>query len=117
MFGERRKHPRQVINRLARLQSDNGSLPGDCLITDMSSSGARLFFEGGCPDRFFLVISGERPIREECQVIWRLGGEIGVQFVTGQRERQLQSVAESLRAEASKTLKVASLAQRSRKKA
>jgi hypothetical protein len=117
MFGERRKHQRHVINRLARLQTDSGTLPGDCLITDMSPAGARLFFEGECPDRVFLVISAERPIREECQVIWRLGGEIGVRFVTGQRERELQSVVDSLRAEASKTFKLASLSGRDRKKA
>ena len=52
------------------------------MITDISKHGARLFADGvEVPDQFHLLISGEKGSRRECQVVWRLGGEIGVTFV------------------------------------
>jgi hypothetical protein len=79
---ERRQHPRIKINRMAKFHVETGALPRDCLITDISRQGARLFAEGvEVPDQFHLTISGDQPIRRECRVVWRLGGEIGVMFV------------------------------------
>jgi hypothetical protein len=82
MFNERSKHRRYTINRIAKFQTDNGALPRDCLITDISHQGARLFADDiDVPDQFHLLISGEGSTRRECRVVWRLGGEIGVSFV------------------------------------
>ncbi len=82
MSDERRQHRRYTINRIAKFQTDSGALPRDCMITDISKRGARLFADGvDVPDRFDLLISGEHGVRHECQVVWRLGGEIGVNFV------------------------------------
>jgi hypothetical protein len=83
---ERRQHPRYAINRLAKFQADAYSLSRDCMITDMSKQGARLFADGiDVPDQFDLLISGDRGVRRGCQVVWRLGGEIGVSFVGPER--------------------------------
>jgi len=82
MRTERRQHPRYIINRIAKFQADAGSLPRDCMITDMSKQGARLFANGAeVHDQFDLLISGDKGVRRGCQVVWRLGGEIGVAFV------------------------------------
>lgn len=82
MLNERRKHHRLSINRIAKFQTDFGSLPRDCIITDITPESARLFADAiDVPDQFFLVISGENAIRRECRVLWRLGGEIGVSFI------------------------------------
>ena len=82
MLGERRRHRRYAINRIAKFRSELGSLPRDCMITDISKVGARLFVEGiEVPDQFHLMISGEEGSHHECRVVWRLGGEIGVAFV------------------------------------
>ncbi len=83
MLGERRRNQRYTINRVAKIQSDSYSLPRDCLITDISRDGARLFADGvEVPDQFQLLISGDEGTpRRDCQVVWRLGGEIGVTFV------------------------------------
>jgi len=79
---ERRLYPRQVINRVAKFQSGIGSLPRDCFVTDVSERGARLYADGvEIPDRFLLSMTGEAAIRKECQVVWRLGGELGVEFI------------------------------------
>jgi hypothetical protein len=91
MFHERRQHKRYVINRVAKFQTDSTSLPRDCMISDISESGARLFADGvEVPDKFYLLISGEgdRDQRRECRVVWRLGGEIGVTFTDGASRRQ-----------------------------
>jgi hypothetical protein len=82
MSNERRRHHRYVINRLAKLQTDTNTLPRECMIVDLSKEGARLFAESiHVPDRFHLLISGDGGgDRRECQVVWRLGGEIGVTF-------------------------------------
>ena len=81
MFDERRRDRRYTINRIAKFQTDSGSLPRDCMITDISDNGARLFADVDVPDQFHLLISGENGTRRSCQVVWRLGGEIGVTFV------------------------------------
>lgn len=81
MLGERRKNPRHSINRVAKFYTDSGALPRDCMITDISELGARLFAEGvEVPNKFHILISGGKEFRRECRVVWRLGGEIGVTF-------------------------------------
>jgi hypothetical protein len=86
MSNERRLHQRYTINRIAKFQTDSGTLPRDCMITDISKQGARLFADGvEVPDQFHLLISGDKGSRRACQVVWRLGGEIGVTFVGPER--------------------------------
>ena len=96
MIEERRRDRRFVINRIAKYQADSGALPRDCMITDISKQGARLFADGSeVPDQFLLMISGEgegeKGSRRECRVVWRLGGEIGVTFVGPERRVQRAS--------------------------
>jgi hypothetical protein len=82
MLGDRRRHKRHAINRIAKFQTEAHALPRDVLITDISQQGARLFVEGiDVPEQFQLTIMGDRGVRCECKVVWRLGGEIGISFV------------------------------------
>lgn len=79
---ERRKHERHVINRAAKFRSEAGALPRECLITDISKYGARLFVDGvEVPDHFELMIASAEGITRQCDVMWRLNGEVGVAFV------------------------------------
>ena len=88
---DRRKQRRHVINRVAKFQTEVGGLPRDCLITDMSANGARLFAEGvEVPERFSLVITGTQGIRRDCRVVWRLGGEVGIVFTSPPRVDRAQ---------------------------
>src|SRR5262245_25002815 len=83
MFGNRRTHERHQINRVARIYADQAGITCECTIIDISEGGARLFVPDlELPERFFLQIFGDKQAREECKVAWRLGGEMGVQFVT-----------------------------------
>jgi hypothetical protein len=81
---ERRQSRRRLINRMAKIQLASGTLPRDCLITDISAGGVRLHVEGlDVPDDFVLLLSGEGIVAKECayRVVWRLGHEIGASFV------------------------------------
>jgi hypothetical protein len=81
---ERRRSPRRLISRTAKIQLATGTLPRDCLITDISTGGVRLHVEGfEVPDEFVLHLSGEG-IPKECtyRVVWRLGHEVGARFVS-----------------------------------
>jgi len=53
----------------------------DCVVRDMSDTGARLSVETsvGIPQTFHLVLEGA-PVRA-CRVIWRKASQIGVAFV------------------------------------
>jgi hypothetical protein len=80
---ERRGSQRRLINRMAKIQLGAGTLPRDCLVTDLSTGGVRLHVEGfEVPDDFVLLLSGDC-VAKECnyQVVWRLGHEIGARFV------------------------------------
>lgn len=82
MFLERRNAPRRVINRIAHYYSDGTQFPRTCLVTDISDSGARLYSENDIPNVFTLAVSGEGiDTKHECRVVWRLGHEMGVEFV------------------------------------
>ncbi len=81
---ERRRSQRRLINRVAKIQLATGTLPRDCLITDISTGGVRLHIEGfEVPEEFVLYLSGEG-IPKECvyRVVWRLGHEVGARFVS-----------------------------------
>ena len=82
MQKERRQQPRLVFNRVTTLRTERNGLPRECLITNISRDGARLFSEGvPVPDQFDLTIN--ESLARRCQVVWRLGGEIGVKFLDG----------------------------------
>jgi hypothetical protein len=99
MFGERRSHPRVRINRVARIHAGQTGTSCECTISDISESGARLVVDGvELPDRFFLQVSGDKPMHEECKVVWRLGSEMGVQFVTSAMKEARSDAVNQLRA-------------------
>jgi len=80
---ERRESERRTLNRLAKIQI-NSALPRDCLVTDISDGGVRLHVEGfEVPDEFVLILYGEGIATRErvYRVVWRLGYEVGAQFV------------------------------------
>ncbi|HWS10096.1 MAG TPA: PilZ domain-containing protein [Xanthobacteraceae bacterium] len=81
---ERRSSRRRQINRVAKIQFGSGTLPRDCLITDISDGGVRLHVEGfDVADDFVLLLTGDDIGAKEriYRVVWRLGYEIGAKFV------------------------------------
>jgi len=79
----RRRTERHAVRGLAKIQTGTGSLRRDCWITDISDGGVRLHSERtDVPDEFILVLPGVQG-RRECRVAWRLGHEVGAQFIDG----------------------------------
>jgi PilZ domain-containing protein len=77
----RRRSERVAMRGLGKIQAGTGSLPRDCWISDVSDGGVRLHSEVEVPDVFILVLPGRNGIRRECRVVWRLGHEIGAEFI------------------------------------
>jgi hypothetical protein len=78
---DRRRFARRPINRIAKFHAGVGSLPRDCMVTDISENGARLYCELEVPEQFTLLLNADgEDIRQDCRVVWRLGGELGVEF-------------------------------------
>lgn len=79
---DRRHSERHTVRGLAKIQAGTGSLPRDCWISDVSDGGVRLHAEGfEVPDEFMLVLPGQAGGRRECRVVWRLGHEVGAEFL------------------------------------
>jgi hypothetical protein len=80
MFANRRKSERRVCRSFAKIQFGTGSLPRDCTITDVSSGGVKVITEHlDVPPEFTIIMSEGRP--RQCRMAWRIGYELGAQFV------------------------------------
>lgn len=91
----RRRSERHLVRGPAQLVF--GSLPRDCWVSDISDGGVRLHAEGvAVPDEFTLLLAGRKD-RRECRVVWRLGHEIGAEFVDSRAQGFARRVAGALR--------------------
>lgn len=86
-----------VVRQRGRMIGVNGCDLGVCVMTDVSSAGARLFVEplSDLPDRFTLVLSRNGQLRRECIVVWRENNAIGVRFAPRPLAKQLQFVQQA----------------------
>jgi PilZ domain len=81
-----------MINRVAHFHSEICPAPRACMVTNISDGGARLYTETDVPPTFTLSVSGEGvKLRRECRVVWRLGGELGVEF-TDRASAKLEAI-------------------------
>ena len=82
VLNDRRKSSRIAISGRAKIQAHAGALPRDCWISDISDGGVRLHAEYvEVPDQFLLVLPDNAMRPRECRVIWRLGCEVGAEFI------------------------------------
>ena len=80
MLTNRRASERRVCRRVAKIQFGTGSLPRDCMITDISAGGVKVIAEHlEIPPEFTLILSTGSP--RQCRLAWRIGCEFGAQFV------------------------------------
>jgi hypothetical protein len=80
MLANRRSSERRQCRRGAKIQFGTGSLPRDCLITDVSAGGVKIIAEHlEIPAEFTIILSEGRP--RQCRLAWRIGCEFGAQFV------------------------------------
>lgn len=79
MFKDRRIAPRLTLNSPATIRLLGDPRPKDCKVIDLSASGVRIYAETPIPDVFTLASSSLTP--RNCRVVWRLGHEIGAEFL------------------------------------
>jgi hypothetical protein len=80
MLMNRRKSERRECRRVAKIHFGTGSLPRDCVITDVSKGGAKVIAEyPNIPAEFTITFStGDQ---RQCRLAWRIGCEFGAEFV------------------------------------
>jgi len=80
MLVNRRKSERLLCRRLARIQFGTGSLPRDCTVTDVSDGGVKVIAEYvDIPPQFTIILSTGNP--RQCRLAWRIGCELGAEFI------------------------------------
>lgn len=80
--GDGRKQRRHRVLKGARIVFNGGFSTIDCLVRDLSDTGAKIRVESpiGVPDRFELVLSDGRTWH--CRVRWRDLTEFGAEFLS-----------------------------------
>ena len=75
-FRDLRKSPRFELHYLGQVDAGPNAAPVNCIICDISATGAKLTVGAHeVPDEFMLVL------RRRCRVIRRADGQVGVKFV------------------------------------
>lgn len=83
VFRESRKAKRRVIDYAAWLLLDSSRQPVECIIRDMSETGARVATTAPMkvlPHRFTVWLDRNGKVQCECEIVWRKGGYVGVRF-------------------------------------
>jgi PilZ domain len=80
MLMNRRTSERRDCRKVAKIQFGTGSLPRDCMITDISAGGVKVIAEHlEIPPEFTIILTTGSP--RQCRLAWRIGYEFGAQFV------------------------------------
>jgi predicted phosphoribosyltransferase len=80
MLANRRTSERRLCRRVAKIQFGTSSLPRDCVITDISDGGVKVIAEYlDIPSEFTIILSTGSP--RQCRLAWRIGCELGAQFI------------------------------------
>jgi hypothetical protein len=78
---EKRKHPRQLTLKTAKIHFDLQGEERDCAIVDISEGGACVMVEDDAvvPDSFDLTLDRDGLTRS-CKVVWRAANRLGLSF-------------------------------------
>lgn len=78
-----RRAPRHLIRQRGLIAHNDESLVGECLILDLSVSGARIKSKTPdlIPDTFKLFFTTRARIFRHCAVVWRSDSAVGVRFL------------------------------------
>ena len=75
---DRRGSPRRKALKIGRTFWPNGD-SSECIVCNISETGAQLAIRGPIPNLFDLVIDGDA-FRHSCSVVWRKANRVGVRF-------------------------------------
>ena len=99
---ERRRGERVTFERgfAAHMMGIDGTWRRDCVMEDVSETGAKLSIEGGVEGlnlkEFFLLLSSTGLAYRRCELAWVNGDQIGVNFLkTGDKRKKSRRPAEA----------------------
>jgi hypothetical protein len=93
MSSNKRRTARQTVNSAAWMETNGDGRRHRCRLVDISSNGARLIVDNveNTPDIFNLLLSRfGRPLYH-CNVVWRRGDEVGVEFLDSPTQQARES--------------------------
>ena len=95
MSGEKRNYRRKSLKYPARIDLGDGSPMRDCVLADISETGARVKLKepSELPERFTLLVGPLGAAPRSCRVVWKEGAEIGLEF-----KKSLKAMPPPLRA-------------------
>ncbi len=79
----KKRDSRKLLGRTAWITLEGGFAARQCLVADISTTGARLVLDdvNSLPARLRLAFARDARTGRTCQVIWRRGRSAGVKFV------------------------------------
>jgi hypothetical protein len=79
----KKREARKLFGRTAWITLDGGFAARQCVVQDISSTGAKICVDEAValPARLRLAFSRDARTGRECQVVWRHGKTAGVKFV------------------------------------
>ena len=79
---EKRRNFRKSFERRAWIDFEDGARPLDCVLGNLSETGAKLIIPSGLelPDEFVLRLTPDGRVARKCRIAWKAGGEAGVAF-------------------------------------
>ncbi len=79
----KKREARKRLGKPAWITLDGGFAARQCLVEDISTTGARITLEEavGLPGRLRLAFSRDARTGHICQVVWRRGKSAGLKFV------------------------------------
>jgi hypothetical protein len=90
MPGEKRRSHRRPLKYPARIDVGDGSPLRDCVLSDVSESGARVIVNKpeDVPEQFILLVGTLGAAPRQCRVVWRDGTELGLEFRKAPKRNQ-----------------------------
>jgi hypothetical protein len=97
MSTNKRRTARQTVDSAAWMEIDGDGRLRRCRLVDISANGARLIVENvdNTPDSFNLLLSRFGRPQYRCNVVWKRGDEVGVEFSASPPKEARDSVREA----------------------
>jgi hypothetical protein len=79
----KKREARKSISQPGWITLDGGFAARQCVVQDMSGSGARIRVDdaSALPSKLRLAFTRDARTGRTCQVVWRRGSSVGVKFV------------------------------------
>jgi len=83
MPAPRKRESRKLLGQPAWITLEGGFAARQCVVQDISSSGAKIILDDAVtlPARLRLAFARDARTGHKCQVIWRRGRSAGVKFM------------------------------------